>query len=178
MQRSSSTIQDPTNVQRCIHVEWDPETGTFTGLPEVWAKMLPDGVAQETKDTGDLPSHVAPSVPVKKAAAAPMESVIGMPFNVKHNINVKIDSHSSTGFKVRVRRTTPHSFSLLPRLPLQSGAVARCVRRLECCRRKEVTVSSVLLRVGDALLCACAICGSRAGRMPRQVQVKERSWCT
>ena len=127
MQRSSSTIQDPTNVQRCIHVEWDPETGTFTGLPEVWAKMLPDGVAQETKDTGDLPSHVAPSVPVKKAAAAPMESVIGMPFNVKHNINVKIDSHSSTGFKVRVRRSTPHSFSLLPRLPLQSGAVARFV---------------------------------------------------
>lgn len=31
-----------------MHVEWDPETGTFKGLPDVWAKMMPEGVAQDT----------------------------------------------------------------------------------------------------------------------------------
>ena len=36
-------IGRPTNVQRVVHVEWDPKTGTFKGLPSVWKSALPEG---------------------------------------------------------------------------------------------------------------------------------------
>jgi hypothetical protein len=39
-------IGRPTNVQRVVHVEWDPKTGTFKGLPNVWKSALPDGASR------------------------------------------------------------------------------------------------------------------------------------
>lgn len=42
-------ISRPTNVQRVVHVEWDPKTGTFKGLPNVWKSALPDGAWQRAR---------------------------------------------------------------------------------------------------------------------------------
>lgn len=39
----ASGVSRPTNVQRVVHVEWDPATGTFKGLPSVWKSALPEG---------------------------------------------------------------------------------------------------------------------------------------
>jgi hypothetical protein len=33
-------------VERTLHVEWDPVTGTFKGLPACWADLLPEGTVQ------------------------------------------------------------------------------------------------------------------------------------
>ena len=41
-----SMVSGPTNVKRAVHVQWNPETGTFEGLPDVWKEFLPKGTSQ------------------------------------------------------------------------------------------------------------------------------------
>jgi hypothetical protein len=106
-----SQISNPTNVLRCVHVEWDATTGTFKGLPDVWADLLPKDMSQNetsTRAMSVIGAHVAPTKPSKrllekvkkkdqkKDESAPM--MIGSPFNVKHVEHVGVDPHSSTGF--------------------------------------------------------------------------------
>ena len=45
----SNNISDPDNVERTLHVEWDPKTGTFKGLPDCWADLLPVGTVRNVK---------------------------------------------------------------------------------------------------------------------------------
>ena len=57
-----AAVSSPTNVQRCVHVEWDPETGTFKGLPDVWAGVVPDGVSRNetsSRAMSVIGNHVA-----------------------------------------------------------------------------------------------------------------------
>ena len=102
-------ISTPTNVLRCVHVEWDEETGTFKGLPDVWAGLVPKGVSQDetsTRDVSQFGAHVAPSKPTRKMLAKKTATkgekepmMIGKPFNFKHIEHVGVDPHTSTGFK-------------------------------------------------------------------------------
>lgn len=64
-------ISGPMNVQRVVHVEWDAGTGTFKGLPEVWAGsgILPPAVVASTAATSELPQHLAPHAPKKSVSA-------------------------------------------------------------------------------------------------------------
>ena len=48
----------PDNVERTLHVEWDPKTGTFKGLPDCWADLLPEGTVKNVKRTNG-PSALA-----------------------------------------------------------------------------------------------------------------------
>jgi hypothetical protein len=45
-------ISTPTNVLHHVHVEWDDETGTFKGLPDAWARVLP----RDSKVSATAPS--------------------------------------------------------------------------------------------------------------------------
>lgn len=117
----ASGVSRPTNVQRVVHVEWDPTTGTFKGLPSVWKSALPEGISQDDTavDASQLPAHVAPTAPEKKGGGfldalglgggkgrgAKQETdggysmMISAPFNVQHNIHVQVDASAPTGFK-------------------------------------------------------------------------------
>jgi hypothetical protein len=97
-QTRPSVVTGPTNVKKNIHVEWDAETGTFKGLPDVWQSMVPKGSASDVKSTKNMGEHVKPSAPTPKNAET-KEPEISAPFNVKHVCHVGIDPHSSTGFK-------------------------------------------------------------------------------
>jgi len=101
-------VSKATNVNRTLHVTWNPATGTFQGLPEKWAKHLPAGLSTEEVQMNDLtPKEIAPPSPkkkVKKALAKHTEDAhnaafISKPYNFKHKFQVKLDPHSSTGFK-------------------------------------------------------------------------------
>lgn len=45
-------ISDPDGVERTLHVEWDPVTGTFRGLPACWAELLPKGTVALSEGDG------------------------------------------------------------------------------------------------------------------------------
>eukprot|EP00744_Colponema_vietnamica_P014309 GILI01020032.1.p1 GENE.GILI01020032.1~~GILI01020032.1.p1 ORF type:complete len:517 (+),score=109.31 GILI01020032.1:115-1665(+) len=99
------SIGTPTNVQRAVHVEFDPMTGTYKGMPDVWQPHLglPSScVAQSTKTSG-LGDHVAPRKPSKlvKDTLMRKESLptIGMPTSVSHNVHVEVDADSQVGFR-------------------------------------------------------------------------------
>ena len=97
-----SIVTEPTNVQRNIHVEWDEETGTFKGLPDVWQSFVPAGVSKDAASTAGMRDEVKPAAPTPKALAeTPLTPglAISTPFNVKHECHVGVDPHSSTGFK-------------------------------------------------------------------------------
>lgn len=103
-----SSIGAPTNVLRCVHVEWDKETGTFKGLPDVWAGLLPDSMSSNptsTRAMSVIGAHVAPTKPnrkllkkVKKETKPEEPMMIGKPFNVQHLEHVGVDPRSSTGY--------------------------------------------------------------------------------
>lgn len=100
-QSRTSTVGAPSNVQRHLHVEWDPKTGAFKGLPDVWAQSLPKHAAQSVVSSDKLPSYVAPSRPraaAVKATNKKGKEFISRPFNVKHNVHVAVDSSSPSGF--------------------------------------------------------------------------------
>ena len=77
-----------TGVKRTLHVEWDPKTGTFVGLPTVWAQTLPKGLSRDetTVEPKSLPQHLAPAAPKKNAPPISEDepSFISKPFNFKH----------------------------------------------------------------------------------------------
>ncbi|MDC3321516.1 protein kinase [bacterium] len=104
-----------TGVAHTLHVEWDETTGTFKGLPDVWASALPPGLARETTTTSDKDGvHVAPKAPNRSIVDRIRETVLGTssssekkekkqlfvskPFNVEHRTHVKLDDRSSTGY--------------------------------------------------------------------------------
>lgn len=97
-------ISSPTNVLRCVHVEWDEETGTFKGLPDVWAELLPKNISQNetsTRAMNVIGAHVAPTKPSRrllKKVQEKKEPMIGRPYNVQHLEHVGVDARSSTGF--------------------------------------------------------------------------------
>ncbi|GBG33229.1 Protein kinase, putative [Hondaea fermentalgiana] len=107
-------ISGPTNVLRCVHVEFDEATGTFKGLPDVWASMVPKAASQNetsTRAMAVLGSHVAPAKPSYKnifkktrnrggdlGLAGDDGLSIGRPYNFQHNEHVGVDPRSSTGF--------------------------------------------------------------------------------
>lgn len=106
----AGNISSPTNVIRCVHVEWDEKTGTFKGLPDVWANLLPKEMSKNetsTKAMSVIGDHVVPIKPSKalmkkvkkkKAVEEPAPMMIGTPYNVKHVEHVGVDPRSSTGF--------------------------------------------------------------------------------
>ena len=118
MPAGAAEVSAPTNVLRCVHVEWDEATGTFKGLPDVWADLLPASSAtdvQSSRAMNHVGKHVAPKKPSRKnrkmfardrkkkkaekaALAAAGAGEIGMPFNVQHLQHVGVDPRSSTGF--------------------------------------------------------------------------------
>ena len=62
-QQRPSVVTAPTNVKKNIHVEWDAETGTFKGLPDVWQSVVPQGTSKNATSTADMSEHVKPAVP-------------------------------------------------------------------------------------------------------------------
>ncbi|GMH63809.1 hypothetical protein TrRE_jg4047, partial [Triparma retinervis] len=50
---SSIEITVPSTVERTLHVEWDPLTGTFRGLPACWADLLPPGTVKSPTTFSD-----------------------------------------------------------------------------------------------------------------------------
>jgi len=110
----ASQISSPTNVIRCVHVEWDEKTGTFKGLPDVWAELLPKDMSKNetsTRAMSVIGSHVAPlkqsrhylnkvkkGKPQQQAIQEESPMMIGAPYNVKHVEHVGVDPRSSTGF--------------------------------------------------------------------------------
>lgn len=109
--KTEPVISGPINVQRVVHVAWDPRTGTFTGVPSVWRSALPEGVVSEAAATEALPAHVAPTAPPTSAAGAGggaaavagggggAGTFISAPYNVRHNVHVQVDPTAPTGFK-------------------------------------------------------------------------------
>lgn len=58
-----SIVSRPENVQRLLHIEWDEEKGAFTGVPDVWKTLMPQGYS--TVSTESFPQHVAPGIQLK-----------------------------------------------------------------------------------------------------------------
>lgn len=96
-------------------MEWDEATGTFKGLPDVWAELLPKDMSRNetsTRAMSVIGTHVAPTKPSRKmlqkvkqkekkqAAEGKQDGpmMIGRPFNVQHIEHVGVDPRSSTGF--------------------------------------------------------------------------------
>ena len=103
-----SVVTAPTNVKKHIHVEWDADTGTFKGLPDVWQSMVPHGASLDETSTANMGDHVKPAQPTPKnssssssssSSAGETKTTISAPFNVQHKCHVGVDPHSSTGFK-------------------------------------------------------------------------------
>jgi len=88
------SISKPRNFEHGIHVEFDPATKTFIGMPDVWSTSIPEVSATNVMNTKPLPKHLIPAPPVAAKTDGP---VIGKPFNVKHNVHVDFDSE--IGFK-------------------------------------------------------------------------------
>lgn len=108
MSNGASNISAPTNVLRCVHVEWDKETGTFKGLPDVWQGLFSENMSTNptsTRAMSVIGAHVAPTKPSKKLLSKVKQQekkeepiMIGRPFNVQHLEHVGVDPRSSTGF--------------------------------------------------------------------------------
>lgn len=96
---AAASVGLPSNVQRHLHVEWDPVAGKFKGLPDVWASQLPSHVSEtgDTVTSASLPSYVAP-VKAKARPSKKGKALISKPFNVKHNIHVAPDPSAPSGF--------------------------------------------------------------------------------
>jgi len=111
-------LSNPSGVEHTLHVEWDPETGTFKGLPEVWAAALPPGLSSEESTTSTTtPKEVAPAAPPRNFFQKAFDTIRGVtsgdgdqkdekisafiskPFNVVHETHVGVDPRSSTGFE-------------------------------------------------------------------------------
>ena len=112
---TKAPVSSVTGVAHTLHVEWDETTGTFKGLPDVWASALPPGLARDTTTTSDKSGdHVAPKAPSRSIVDRIRETVLGTssssekkekkqlfvskPFNVEHRTHVKLDDRSSTGY--------------------------------------------------------------------------------
>ena len=112
---TKAPVSSVTGVAHTLHVEWDETTGTFKGLPDVWASALPPGLARDTTThTGKAGDHVAPKAPNRSIVDRIRETVLGTssssekkekkqlfvskPFNVEHRTHVKLDDRSSTGY--------------------------------------------------------------------------------
>jgi len=106
------TVSHVSGVAHTLHVTFDADTGTFKGLPDVWAAALPPGLARETTNASGKPDHIAPAVPTRSivetikstirggtSAAKSRPMYVSKPFNVEHRTHVKLDDRSSTGFK-------------------------------------------------------------------------------
>lgn len=88
----NTNISTPTNVQHACHVEWDEETGTFKGLPDVWAGLVPKGTSQNetsTRAMSVIGSHVAPQKPTKKMLTKVKEKEKPMMI-VREDIHIRV----------------------------------------------------------------------------------------
>uniref|UniRef100_A0A7S3JTI3 Protein kinase domain-containing protein n=1 Tax=Aureoumbra lagunensis TaxID=44058 RepID=A0A7S3JTI3_9STRA len=113
----SSEVSNPTGFKKVLHVEWDAKAGAFRGLPKEWAAALPKGTYKEVDSSSkSLAPHLrAPAAKDKKRkesifgawrrSQAPMEksgqndkAVISLPYNVVHEMHVRPDSTTATGF--------------------------------------------------------------------------------
>lgn len=112
----SETSHSVTGVSHTLHVTFDETTGTFKGLPDVWASALPAGLARDTTSTtSGEPDHVAPKKPTRGIVDTIRHTILGTsssdsssgkakplfvsrPFNVEHRTHVKLDDRSSTGY--------------------------------------------------------------------------------
>ncbi|CAM9684210.1 unnamed protein product, partial [Chrysoparadoxa australica] len=111
-----AVISEPMDVQKHLHVEWDPSSGTFKGLPQQWADLLPKGTTTDTAANSPRELHIAPPAPTaetkrrfrlwgRSMVSSPMPTlssapgaVIGVPYNVQHVTHVNPDAKTSTGF--------------------------------------------------------------------------------
>mmetsp|Transcript_13793 Transcript_13793/g.43595 ORF Transcript_13793/g.43595 Transcript_13793/m.43595 type:complete len:460 (+) Transcript_13793:143-1522(+) len=114
----SQLVSNPTGFKRGVHVEWDPKAGAFKGLPKEWAATLPKGTVKEVDHSSKtLAPHMRPTTNKAKrkdsifgglvggrrsgsAGAAPSSEkpIIGAPFNLVHEVHVRPDSTTTTGF--------------------------------------------------------------------------------
>jgi len=119
-----SMISPPTNVQKTLHVEWDPKTGTFKGLPDCWSDLLPENTSKDETKIKRKNDKNLPQPPTKEVRRRltetgqkvyhrtseflksiwsreklPEGSIIGTPFNVQHTTHVRADQATSTGFE-------------------------------------------------------------------------------
>lgn len=87
-------IGPPTNFQRGVHVEFDQDKGTFTGVPSEWGQHVPNAQLADT-------SNLAPELQPKHVKIKPMANdkmSVGTPYNFKHHYHVAVDENSETGF--------------------------------------------------------------------------------
>lgn len=109
--KSSKPSSHVTGVSHTLHVEWDAETGTFKGLPDVWASALPPGLSRDNSTVEGSSAHVAPKAPSRSVLSQIKKTILGgadkeeakpcfisKPFNVQHCTHVKLDDRSSTGY--------------------------------------------------------------------------------
>jgi len=105
-------VSHVSGVAHTLHVTFDEETGTFKGLPDVWAAALPPGLARETSNHSNKSAHIAPKPPPRSIVETIKQTIrggvkgkknkpmyISKPFNVEHRTHVKLDDRSSTGYK-------------------------------------------------------------------------------
>eukprot|EP00164_Ancoracysta_twista_P004408 GFYU01005952.1.p1 GENE.GFYU01005952.1~~GFYU01005952.1.p1 ORF type:complete len:188 (-),score=47.11 GFYU01005952.1:55-618(-) len=95
----AANISGPTDVKPVVHVEFDPETGTFKGLPDVWRSAVPEGCSTDEVSAKNIPSHVAPTAARKESIMKNPTPIISAPFNFEHRTHVTVDPNSESGFK-------------------------------------------------------------------------------
>lgn len=95
---SSAGVSGPEHVKQVLHVEWDPASGSFKGLPDSWGGVLPKGVSSEEVPVAALPAGLGSEVRSKEAidkAKGAYSMWISAPSDVKRVHHVTVDSTTS-----------------------------------------------------------------------------------
>ncbi|ORX85642.1 kinase-like protein [Basidiobolus meristosporus CBS 931.73] len=90
------TIGRPTDIEHGVHMEFNPESGKFMGVPDVWHKTIPSDDLLNTKYIHPSlvpppPQHQSQQSYSQKHTVnkTPIElGLISHPFNVKHKLHI------------------------------------------------------------------------------------------
>lgn len=111
-------VSNPTGFQHGVHVEWDAKAGVFKGLPKEWAATLPRGTVRDVDHTSrTLAPHLRPTAARRdhynyfsllsgrrsqqqqqQSEQQQQQHIIGAPYNLVHEVHVRPDSSTTTGF--------------------------------------------------------------------------------
>jgi hypothetical protein len=111
-------IGAPQAITHGYHVEYDPVTTTFTGVPAGWTHVLPEGLARprDEAQAQQIPAHLQPSPTSDMSARrrgrsdaalspdprAAQHGIIGKPFNVRRvceGSEVRIEKPVGVGWR-------------------------------------------------------------------------------